>query len=76
MKSGNPVLNEKVFEDVAGAESDRMTLGGTVNKTAMLLALVLITAAWTWGTYFETRNPATVMPWLWLVASVVLSLPL
>lgn len=65
MKSGNPALNEKVFE-VATAESDPMTLGGTVNKTAMLLALMLITATWTWGLFFETGDPSSVMPLLWI----------
>ena len=61
MKSGNPVLNGKVFQDV-GVSDDRMTLPGTVNKTAMMLALVLITAMWTWGKFFQTGNPADVAP--------------
>ena len=38
MQSGNPVLNTKTFETVPVGE--RMTIGGTINKTAMLLALV------------------------------------
>jgi uncharacterized YccA/Bax inhibitor family protein len=64
MRSGNPVLNPKSF-DAAGVSVDPMTLGGTVNKTAMLLALVLITAVWTWGTYFASPDAASVTPWLW-----------
>lgn len=45
MRSGNPALNSKTFAVNAQAD-EKMTLGGTVNKTAILLALVLITAAW------------------------------
>jgi len=55
MRSENPALNDKAF--VVNVETDeRMTLGGTVNKTAILLALVLITAAWTWSKFFETES--------------------
>lgn len=60
MRSGNPALNDKTF--AVNAETDeRMTLGGTVNKTAILLALVLITAAWTWGKFFEADNRTMVL---------------
>ena len=65
MRSGNPVLNQKTFEKGAPGE-ERMTLGGTVNKTAMLLALVLITATWTWGRFYEARDPAAIMGLMWL----------
>ena len=51
MRSGNPVLNSKTF-DIAPA-GERMTIGGTVNKTAILLALVLITAIYTWGRFYS-----------------------
>lgn len=68
MRSGNPALNEKTFE-VAVASSDRMTIGGTVNKTALLLGLVVVAAFWTWGRYSETGNPETVMPYL-LIGSI------
>jgi uncharacterized YccA/Bax inhibitor family protein len=60
MRSGNPVLKSDTF-DIA-PEGARMTLGGTVNKTAILLALVLITAIYTWGRFFSTGNPAAIMP--------------
>lgn len=59
MKSGNPVLSDKTFQGV-GVTDDAMTLPGTVNKTAMMLALVLITALWTWGTYFQSGNAADI----------------
>jgi uncharacterized YccA/Bax inhibitor family protein len=60
MRSGNPVLKSDTF-DIA-PQGERMTLGGTVNKTAILLALVLITAIYTWGRFYSTQDPASVMP--------------
>lgn len=48
MKSGNPALNEKTFA-VSETGGDPMTLAGTVNRAFMLLALVVISAAWVWG---------------------------
>ncbi len=48
MRTSNPMLNNKVF-NVGGADADPMTLNGTVNKTAVLLALCLLTGAITWN---------------------------
>ena len=39
-----------------------MTLQGTVNKTGILLLLVMITATYTWNQFFSTGLPETVMP--------------
>src|SRR6187401_1175840 len=59
MRSGNPVLRDSTFE-IPNVTGERMTVGGTVNKTAMLLALTLITAVYTWGVYQQTKDPASV----------------
>ena len=64
MRTGNPALNSKTFVSVA-VSGDEMTLDGTVNKTAILLALTFLTAAWTWSLYFQNNDPAAVMPYLW-----------
>jgi uncharacterized YccA/Bax inhibitor family protein len=50
MRTSNPALNAKSFENLpAVASAESMTLQGTVNKTGILLICVLITAAWTWN---------------------------
>ncbi len=51
-RSANPALNDKTFQKLApsttvGAES--MTIGGTVNRTLILLLLLIVTAGWTWS---------------------------
>jgi uncharacterized YccA/Bax inhibitor family protein len=40
-----------------------MTLQGTVNRTGILLALVFVSASYTWSMFFSSGNPETVMPW-------------
>ena len=59
MRSGNPSLNDKTFQGLEHS-GEPMTLGGTVNKTAILMALMMITAVFTWGTFFENRDPASI----------------
>lgn len=63
-KSGNPVLAGDVFRGLPRT-AEPMTIGGTVNRTAMLLALLLISAGWTWGQFWTTHNPAAVAPYMW-----------
>ena len=66
MRTANPALNDKTFTglEYAGAQDNVMTIQGTVNKTGVLLALVLIAAAWVWKMFFESGNPAAVTPWM------------
>ena len=69
MRSGNPALNQNTFLDVStgqlvsGAGADTMTLNGTVNKTGIMLLMLVATAAYTWSLY-SPENPGAVMPWL------------
>jgi uncharacterized YccA/Bax inhibitor family protein len=69
MKTSNPALNGKTFENLSGAqyggvidETTRMTLNGTVNKTGILLVCAIATAAWTWHTFLQSRDFADVAP--------------
>lgn len=62
MRSGNPVLKEGTFTRTLPGEGT-MTLQGAVNKTVVLLALVVIGAAWTWNLYFQ-QGPQVVQPWM------------
>lgn len=61
MRTSNPALSDRVFRDAtAGAFGDRMTVDGTVNKTGLLLICTVLTAAWTWHLFMQSRNPADV----------------
>lgn len=69
MRTANPALNDKTFESVGAyaAAGEAMTIQGTVNKSLLLLALVMLTSGWTWNIYFRSATPdaAAVMPWMW-----------
>ena len=65
MKTSNPALGENTFRNLGGGQyggygtidaAARMTLSGTVNKTAVLLLCALATAAWTWNDFIQTRD--------------------
>jgi uncharacterized YccA/Bax inhibitor family protein len=68
MRSSNPALGDKTFSGLPGYEdvSNRMTLNGTVNKTGLLLVFAFATAAFTWLQFVQTREIASVAPWMML----------
>ena len=64
-RSGNPAMNDATFSNFTPdsiVPGQTMTLQGTVNKTGILLILVMITATYTWNQFFSTGLPETVMP--------------
>jgi uncharacterized YccA/Bax inhibitor family protein len=48
-RSGNPTLGDATFADFENLDQKTMTLQGTVNKVGILLALVVLSAAYTWS---------------------------
>jgi len=53
MRTANPALGADTFIGMRGmAVGQAMSIQGTVNKTAVLLALLLVSSAWTWGQVF------------------------
>jgi len=67
MRTANPALNAKTFTDVPRIVDPArvMTIQGTVNKTLLMLVLVLIPAVWVWNKFFATGNPQAIMFWLY-----------
>jgi uncharacterized YccA/Bax inhibitor family protein len=65
MRTSNPALNDKTFENfpTVAAEGEGMSLQGTVNKTALLLALVVAPAVYTWS-LISGENPQALVGWL------------
>ena len=49
MRSGNPALNKKTFENLTNASGGVMTLDGAVNKTAISLLLLMCAAYYTYS---------------------------
>jgi uncharacterized YccA/Bax inhibitor family protein len=64
LRTANPALREKVFKRVeAAADARQMTIQGTMNKTLLLLFLLLISSVYTWRLFFA-RGAEAVYPWL------------
>lgn len=69
METANPALSSRTFTGFGRvAAADTMSIQGTVNKAAVLLLCVLITATWVWNLFYQTMNPNAVVPWLTLGA--------
>ncbi len=75
MRTGNPTLSERAFSGTrAAAGEEPMTLQGTVQKTAILLLLVVAASCVTWA---QLRvNPAYALRWsmIWAVAGFVVAM--
>ncbi|MGC2463269.1 MAG: Bax inhibitor-1/YccA family protein [Steroidobacteraceae bacterium] len=63
-RSGNPGLNDKTFSGLprASVAGEAMTLQGTINKSFLLLVVLLAAALWPWSQFFASGNPAVVVP--------------
>jgi len=67
MRSGNPALTADTFAKPWGvSEAERMTLGGTVNKTALSLGILLVAASYVWN-----RGASEPSLGVWVTVSVV-----
>jgi uncharacterized YccA/Bax inhibitor family protein len=67
MQSGNPALNKNTFLDVANGAlvahgDDAMTINGTVNKTGLMLILVLVGAMYSWAQFTGPDSAPAMMP--------------
>ncbi|MGE6370276.1 Bax inhibitor-1/YccA family protein [Planococcus kocurii] len=61
MRSGNPSLKTDTFENFKGTATGRkMTIQGTVNKTFILLLLLLVTFVYSWNQF--VNSPDSVLP--------------
>ncbi|MFC1835688.1 Bax inhibitor-1/YccA family protein [Thermodesulfobacteriota bacterium] len=66
LRSGNPTLNDKTFRaySLPDRRENLMTVWGTVNKTAMLLALVFGASGWTWYLFVQSQDVGSIAPWM------------
>ena len=54
IRSGNPALSTKTFENLTNTSSSVMTIDGTVNKTAISMAILLLAAYYTYSNAIMT----------------------
>ena len=71
-KSTNPVFGKNIFDrSVTSADEGVMTINGTINKTAIMLLIVIFAATFTWRKFFGEITPGVpgaipqgVIPWM------------
>src|SRR5271156_295531 len=61
-RSGNPSLNDRVFgsQPRPAYGEERMTLQGSINKSFLLLVVLLAGAFWPWSQYLTTGDASVV----------------
>jgi len=66
MATSNPVLGDKVFEEMRHIDGSGnvMTIDGSVNKVGILLAIVLFTAYFSWNSFSAGGSMSSIMPWI------------
>ncbi len=58
-KSSNPVFGKNIFSQSAtSADNGVMTINGTINKTGLMLLIVVFAATFTWRKFFGAIDPA------------------
>ena len=67
IRTSNPALSPATFDQPVATGEQRMTIQGAVNKTGILLAIAILSAAFAWNRF--TQNPGLAMP-LVLVGSI------
>jgi uncharacterized YccA/Bax inhibitor family protein len=61
-KSSNPILQDRAFRKETAFTSNKvMTVNGTIEKTGILIFILIIAAAYTWKMFYNSGDPATAM---------------
>ncbi|MCP4271166.1 MAG: hypothetical protein GY781_04260 [Gammaproteobacteria bacterium] len=65
MRTANPTLNTKTFTGLrtTAGSADAMSIQGTVNKTVILLLVLVIPAVWIWQRTFAVSGQE-IFPWM------------
>jgi len=57
MSTSNPALNRSIFEEARSYSADgTMTIQGVVNKSLILLFLLILSASWVWNKVFQSMS--------------------
>ena len=67
METNNPAFNNRIIaQERAHGFGDQMTIQGAINKTFVLLGVLLISGGWIWSKMFEaTANKGSLEMYVW-----------
>ncbi len=73
MRSSNPALGDDTFThfDVRyGSVTEEMTISGVINKTALLLLCVMLSAGWVWGQFIKAHSDTSAVS-MWMMIGAI-----
>ncbi len=73
-KSSNPILQNKAFsKETAFTKNKVMTVNGAIEKTGILIFILIISAAYTWKMFFNSGDAETAMSSMsvWMIGGLV-----
>ena len=75
IRSSNPALNDNTFtRNLSYSEESRMTLMGAVNKTAILLCVLVLAASITWKMVLTGESGAGIFIWGGAIAGFIVAI--
>jgi uncharacterized YccA/Bax inhibitor family protein len=74
MRTANPALSGSTFSKVETGATNAMTLQGTVNKTGLLLMILLVPAAYTWNATLANPGSSGMFITLGAIAGIIFCL--
>ncbi|MDO9516966.1 MAG: Bax inhibitor-1/YccA family protein [Methanosarcinaceae archaeon] len=75
MRTANPALNDNTFRHVEGdAKDGYMTINGTVNRTYILLFMLLIPAIYTWNMFAKDSPLVSILMIIGIVGGLIVAL--
>ncbi len=74
LRTSNPTLSPAAFEQPIAAGSQRMTVQGAVNKTGILLALAVLSAAFTWNRLLQSPQAAMTLVTVGAIGGLIMAL--
>jgi uncharacterized YccA/Bax inhibitor family protein len=73
MRTSNPALGEKTFSLRAAQGEESMTIQGTVNKSAILIAIIIFAGAISWTQFMNGNSASMIFLWGGAIGGLILA---
>lgn len=74
MRTSNPALGDKTFNLRAAVGEESMTIRGTVNKSAILIGIIIFAGALSWTQFMNGNSIAMILLWGGVIGGLILAI--